>query len=58
MLGHGACMLFVNSVLTFNQVEPIVTSGLARLYQSAGDDPDAARGSLHHGWARGLHTGL
>ncbi|WGW11291.1 TetR/AcrR family transcriptional regulator [Saxibacter everestensis] len=54
MLGHGACMLFVTGVLPFERVEPIVTSGLARLYQAAGDGPEVARRSLGRGWARGL----
>ncbi|MFL1377410.1 TetR/AcrR family transcriptional regulator [Nocardiopsis protaetiae] len=54
MLGHGACMLVATGVLSFEQVEPIVTSGLARLYRAAGDDPDATGRSLNEGWARGL----
>ncbi len=57
MLGHGACMLFVAGVQTFEQVEPIVTSGLLRLYHAAGDDPEEASRSLNHGWARGLGAG-
>lgn len=57
MLGHGACMLFVTAVLPFESVESVVTSGLARLYQAAGDDPAEARRSLDHGWARGLEVG-
>ncbi|MFY7065308.1 TetR/AcrR family transcriptional regulator [Nocardiopsis changdeensis] len=57
MLGHGACMLFATGVLSFEQVEPIVTSGLTRLYRAAGDDPDAAGRSSGEGWARGLGAG-
>lgn len=54
MLGHGACMLFVAGVHSFEQVEPIVISALAHLYRAAGDDPDAAKRSVDHGWPRGL----
>ncbi len=57
MLGHGACMLFTTGVLSFDQVEPMVTSGLVRLYGAAGDDPDSARRSLDYGWVRGLGEG-
>lgn len=56
MLGHGACMLFATGVLTFEQVEPIATSGLERLYRGAGDGGPSARRSLHEGWARGLRA--
>lgn len=56
MLGHGACMLFATGVLSFEQVEPIVTPGLERLYRGAGDDRESARKSLHDGWARGLRA--
>ncbi|CAL9514126.1 hypothetical protein SUDANB121_03719 [Nocardiopsis dassonvillei] len=57
MLGHGACMLFATGVLSFEQVEPVVTSGLTRLYRAAGDDPEAAGRSSREGWARGLGSG-
>lgn len=56
MFGHGACMLFVTGVLEFAAVEPIMTSGLARFYQAAGDHPDTARKSVRKGWSRGLTT--
>lgn len=56
MLGHGACMLVVTGVLPFEQVEPMVTSGLVRLYRAAGDDADLARQSVDRGWERGLAT--
>lgn len=54
MLGHGACSLVATKVLAFSDVEPLVTSGLVRLYISAGDDPTLARASLDAGWQRGL----
>lgn len=57
MLGHGACMLLATGVLTFEQVEPTVTSGLARLYLAAGDDAARAHRSVRQGWARGLVAG-
>lgn len=53
ILGHGACMLVATGALQFEQVEPIVLSGLARLYRASGDDPDRASNSLTKGWARG-----
>jgi len=54
MFGHGACMLFVTGVTTFEQIEPVVLSGLGRLYAAAGDDAARAGRSLAAGWARGL----
>lgn len=54
MLGHGACMLFVTGVMSFEQVEPLVSSGLVRLYCAAGDDPELAARSFAEGWPRGL----
>lgn len=57
MLGHGACMLFVTGVMSFEQVEPHVRSGLVRLYCAAGDDPELADRSLAKGWVRGLDAG-
>lgn len=54
MFGHGACMLRVNGVLTFDQLEPILVSGLTHLYIGAGDDPARVRDSFERGWARGL----
>lgn len=51
MLGHGACMLLATGVLTFDQVEPVVTSGLVRLYTAAGDDQERAARSLDAGWS-------
>lgn len=53
MFGHGACMLFTTGVLSFEQVEPVVLSGLTRLYCASGDRPDRVRRSLAKGWARG-----
>ncbi|GAB94786.1 putative TetR family transcriptional regulator [Kineosphaera limosa NBRC 100340] len=53
MLGHGACMLLVRGVVTFEQVEPVLTAGLIRLYAGAGDDADLAEQSLRSGWAAG-----
>ncbi|GAB11227.1 putative TetR family transcriptional regulator [Gordonia araii NBRC 100433] len=53
MFGHGACMLVANEVVTFEQAEPIVTSGLVRLYTAAGDEPAAATRSVEIGWKRG-----
>ncbi|QJW38376.1 WHG domain-containing protein [Cellulosimicrobium protaetiae] len=58
MLGHGACMLLVTRVLSFEQVEPVVTSGLVHLYRAAGDDARSAARSVERGWARGLGTDL
>lgn len=57
MLGHGACMLFVTGVMSFEQIEPLVRSGLLRLYSAAGDDPELAARSLAQGWVRGLNVG-
>lgn len=57
MLGHGACMLLVAGVLPFEQVEPVVLSGLTHLYAGAGDDAHRAARSVEHGWARGLGAG-
>lgn len=54
MLGHGACMLRVNGVLTFAQLEPIVISGLTHLYVGAGDDAARVDESFGRGWRRGL----
>lgn len=54
LFGHGACMLVATGVLPFEQVEPIMTSGLVRLYRGAGDDPDAAVRSVERGWVVGL----
>jgi AcrR family transcriptional regulator len=56
MLGHGACMLLVTGVLPFEQVEPVVTSGLVHLYEAAGDEARQATRSVEDGWARGLGT--
>ncbi|QLQ11785.1 MAG: WHG domain-containing protein [Nocardioidaceae bacterium] len=57
MFGHGACMLFTTGVLGFEQVEPVVISGLSRLYCASGDDPEQASRSLARGWTRGLGQG-
>ncbi len=57
MFGHGACMLMVTGVLTFEQLEPIVSSGLVHLYVAAGDDRDAAFASFTRGWGAGLGGG-
>jgi AcrR family transcriptional regulator len=54
MFGHGACMLFVTGVMPFEAVEPVMRSGLVRLYAGAGDDPGSARRSVSEGWPRGL----
>ena len=54
MLGHGACMLFVTGVMDFEQVEPLVRSGLVRMYSAAGDAPESAEVSLTEGWTRGI----
>ncbi|GAA1711089.1 TetR/AcrR family transcriptional regulator [Isoptericola hypogeus] len=54
MLGHGACMLLATGVMPFEQVEPVVTSGLACLYQAAGDDAGLAGASVRSGWERGM----
>lgn len=53
MLGHGACMLAVNEVLRFDQVEPVLASGLRHLYVAAGDTPAAADRSFGRGWRPG-----
>lgn len=58
MLGHGACMLVVNGVVTFEQAEPVLLAGITHLYVAAGDDADSARRSVTHGWARGLEEGV
>lgn len=57
MFGHGACMLFVTGVMPFEAVEPVMRSGLVRLYSGAGDDPERARRSVAEGWARDLSSG-
>ncbi|MBD5787925.1 TetR/AcrR family transcriptional regulator [Cellulosimicrobium terreum] len=57
MFGHGACMLLVTGVLPYEQVEPVVTSGLVHLYEAAGDDAPRAGRSVDLGWARGLDAG-
>lgn len=54
MLGHGACMLLVNGVMPFAQIEPIVTAGLVHLYEAAGDERELVSRSVATGWARGL----
>lgn len=54
MFGHGACMLFVTGVMGFEAVEPVMRSGLVRLYVGAGDDPEQAQRSVSRGWVRGL----
>lgn len=50
MFGHGACMLFVARVMSFDEVEPVVRSGLVRLSSAAGDDPKLAAHSVTQGW--------
>lgn len=57
MFGHGACMLFVTGVMPFEAVEPVMRSGLVRLYTGAGDDPERAQGSVAEGWERDLSSG-
>ena len=54
LFGHGACMLFVTGVMPFEVVEPVMRSGLARLYSAAGEDPERAGRSVADGWRRGL----
>lgn len=53
MLGHGGCMLVVTGVLSLDQVEPVLVSGLGRLLVSAGGDPQAVSRSVADGWDRG-----
>lgn len=54
LFGHGACMLVATGVLPFEQVEPIMTSGLVRLYRGAGDAAEAAARSVERGWVVGF----
>ncbi|UFU07098.1 TetR/AcrR family transcriptional regulator [Ruania halotolerans] len=53
LFGHGACMLLVTGVLSFERIEPIVTTGLVHLYRAAGDEPEMAERSMLNGWSRG-----
>lgn len=53
MLGHGACMLVVNGILPYEQIEPVLLSGLGRHLQMAGGDRPGVRRSVTKGWRRG-----
>lgn len=58
MMGHGACTLVVNGVLSYEQVEPVILSGLEHLYAAAGDNAYDARRSITNGWARIAASGV